>query len=101
MAVAAVKTPENEPEKAPLGINSLTASEINMAEQAAKMGMGIFAEPDKPQVGLKAALAWVLERRTDNKLGYQQYMNNHTLAQINEVLFPGDDDEDEESGKEE
>jgi hypothetical protein len=92
-----------EPDKAPvLGINSMTAYEIAQAEQAAHVGMGVFADSAQPQTALKAALAWQLARRTDKTLGYQQYAQHTTLTEINQALFPGDDedDEDDTEGKE-
>jgi hypothetical protein len=101
MASAAVKAVEPEPENEPVGIDNMTAAETAMAERKAGQSITSLGNENLPKANLLGALGWVLARRTDPKVTFEQYMNSHTLVQIGEELgFNDDDTEDEdEEGK--
>lgn len=94
MAVQAVKTPD--PDKEALGLDSLTAGETAMAERKAAQSITTLGSENFPQAGLLGALGWVLARRSEPSLTYDQYMASRTLVQITEELALTDDDEVDE-----
>jgi len=74
-------------------LNDLTAGEMAMAERTAGMSIATLEDPNYPKVGLLGAMAWVLAKRDDVKLKYDDFMNSNTLEQITESLGLNDDEE--------
>lgn len=87
------------PENDPVGLDSMTAAETAMAERKAGQSITTLANENAPKAGLLGALGWVLARRTDQKVTYEQYMSSHTLAEIGTLLGLDDEDGEDEEGK--
>lgn len=97
MAVAAVRTPDEEPEKkAALGMESMTAAEMEMAERHAGQSLATLGEERFPQVKLLGSLGWVLHRRTDPKMTFDAYMSSRKLKDINVELGLAEDEQADE-----
>lgn len=89
-----------DPEKAPGGLDTLTAAETAMAERKAAQSITTLGNDSFPQVGLLGALGWVQARRTDPRLTYERYMESHTVSQISaELGLTGETDAEDEEGK--
>jgi hypothetical protein len=82
------------------GLDELTAAETAIAERKAGQSIGTLGSDVYPQVALLGALGWVLAKRTQPTLTYDDYMGGRTVAEITRELgLSGTADADAEAGK--
>ena len=63
-------------------IEELKASELALAEKTAGLSVTTLEDPNYPKTALLAALGWVVTRRENKELTYEQYADSKTLTEI-------------------
>lgn len=63
-------------------IEELKASELALAEKTAGLSVTTLEDSNYPKTALLAALGWVVARRDDKGLTYEQYADSKTLTEI-------------------
>lgn len=63
----------------------LTAMETLIAEKTAGLSIATLEDPNFPKVGLIGAMAWVVAKRKDTNLTFDDFMNGHTLDECLEI----------------
>lgn len=63
----------------------LTAMETLIAEKTAGLSLATLEDPNFPKVGLIGAMAWVVAKRSDATLKFEDFMNDHTLDECLEI----------------
>lgn len=81
-------------------IDTLNALEEGMAEEAAGEPLTNIEEPDAPKVRIYCALAWVVKRRTEPSLSFDEYLKTHRFRDALAYVF-GDEDGSDDEGAEE
>lgn len=101
MTMQAVPTPDPPTPEQNTGLDSLTAAETAMAERQAAQSITTLGNEKYPQAGLIGALGWVLHRRREPRMKFDEYMSSRTLTDVTRELgLSGDnDDEDDDEGK--
>lgn len=73
-------------------IKDLTAREMSIAERKAGLSLATLEDPSFPKADLLIALGWVLAKRDNPTLTFEEYGDTHTLEEVVESL--GIEDED-------
>ena len=66
-------------------INTMSAKEMGLAERTAGLSLSTLEDPNYPKAELLAALGWVIAKRTDKELKYEDYADK-TLEEITKDL---------------
>lgn len=72
----------------------LTMAELEIAEHKAGCGIDVVEDPGRPKARMLAALAWLIAKRMDQDLTFDDFRENRTLDQVREMLGLGDDADD-------
>lgn len=75
-------------------INELKAAEYAIAERTAGLSIATLEDANFPKVGLLGAIGWVLAKRENATLSYNEYMETRTLEEIMDELGLSDEDEE-------
>lgn len=67
-------------------INTMKAAELSMAERKAGISIATLEDPNFPKTDLLIALGWVVARRDNPKLTFEEYGNSKTLEEIIDEL---------------
>ena len=74
----------------------LTAMETLIAEKTAGLSIATLEDPNFPKVGLIGAMAWVVAKREQADLKFEDFMNEHTLEECLEIAGLADKVEEAE-----
>lgn len=66
-------------------INTLSAKEMGLAERTAGLAISTLEDPNYPKADLLAALGWVIAKRENASLKYEDYADR-TLDEITKDL---------------
>lgn len=74
-------------------IDTLTAGEMAVAEQKSGMAITALEDPNAPKIALLTALAWVVMKRDNAKIKYEDAQAK-TLNDLMDVLGLGEDEDE-------
>lgn len=63
-------------------IQELKAAELSIAERKAGLSIATLEDPNYPKTDLLIALGWVLAKREEPTLTFEDYGNKYTLEEI-------------------
>lgn len=71
-------------------IQTMKAAELSMAERKAGLSLATLEDPNYPKADLLIALGWVIAKRENPALTFEDYGNSRTLEEITEELGLGE-----------
>lgn len=67
-------------------IDTMKASEIAIAERKAGISIATINDPNYPKTNLFIALGWVVAKRSNPSLTFEEFGDTHTLNEVMKVL---------------
>ena len=67
-------------------IQTMKAAELSMAEKKAGLSLATLEDPNYPKADLLIALGWVIAKRENPTLTFEEYGNAKTLEEITQDL---------------
>ncbi|WP_148222537.1 hypothetical protein [Rhodococcus opacus] len=71
-------------------IQTMKAAELSMAERKAGLSLATLEDPNYPKADLLIALGWVIAKRDNPTLTFEDYGFSKTLEEITEELGLGE-----------
>lgn len=67
-------------------IQTMKAAELSIAERKAGLSLTTLEDPNYPKADLLIALGWVVAKRNEPELTFEEYGNSRTLEEVTKEL---------------